>query len=31
MKRILTSIILMLMPFAAVFAQDVVGKCKLEN
>lgn len=31
MKRILTSIILMLMPFAAVFAQDVVGKWKLEN
>lgn len=31
MKRIIFSTILMLMPFAAAFAQDVIGKWKLED
>ena len=31
MKKIIFSIILMLMPLAMTFAQDVVGKWKLEN
>ena len=31
MKKIIFSFILMLMPLAAAFAQDVVGKWKLEN
>ena len=31
MKKIIFSIIFMMMPFAAAFAQDVVGKWKLED
>lgn len=31
MKKIFTGIIFMLMPFAAAFAQDVIGKWKLED
>lgn len=31
MKKIIFSMIFMLMPFAAAFAQDVVGKWKLED
>ena len=31
MKKIFMSMILMLVPFAATFAQDVVGKWKLED
>ena len=31
MKKIIFSIILMLMPLAAAFAQDVIGKWKLED
>ena len=31
MKKIIISIIAMMMPFAATFAQDVVGKWKLED
>ena len=31
MKIILTTIILILMPFAALFAQDVIGKWKLDD
>jgi uncharacterized protein (DUF2147 family) len=31
MKKIIISIIAMMMPFGAAFAQDVIGKWKLEN
>ena len=31
MKRIIFSVIFMMMPFAAAFAQDVIGKWKLED
>lgn len=31
MKKIIFSIIFMMMPFAAAFAQDVIGKWKLED
>ena len=31
MKKIFAGIIFMLMPFAAAFAQDVIGKWKLED
>ena len=31
MKKFIFSMILMLMPLAAAFAQDVIGKWKLDN